>query len=82
MMLGLLAIMTGRKLPLGTDIDIVVSTYENGMYEGLTPIIVEGELKVLKESMLTGSHASNIVLLQTLFLVSSTVGLMMMEMGI
>lgn len=79
MVFGFVTIMTGRETPLGTDIDIVASTYRSGKYEDLTPIIFKGKRMALKRSKSIASEMSHMVSIQMLFLVASVFGLVMME---
>lgn len=79
MVFGFVTIMTGREAPLGTDIDIVVSTYKNGKYDDLTPTIFRGKRMALKRSKSMAAQMSRMVSLQMLFLAASVFGLVIME---
>lgn len=79
MLLGLISIITGRLTPLGTSINKVVDTYNTGRYEDLTPIIFNGKSEALEKSTSIAQKISNLILLQTIFLLISVIGLIMME---
>lgn len=79
MILGLISIITGRLTPLGTGINKIVNTYNNGTYEDLTPIIFNGKSEALEQSTSIAQKISNLILIQTLFLIASVIGLIFME---
>lgn len=80
MFLGLIIVVEGRLMSVGTKIDMVIQTYNAGSYEGLTPEISNGKLEALQESMRITKLTSNLVMMQTTFLLVSVVGLVIMEM--
>lgn len=79
MFLGLGSIITGRLAPLGTDINSIVNTYNKGTYEDLAPTIFNGKSIALKKTTLIAQDISNLILIQTLFLIASVIGLIIME---
>lgn len=79
MLLGLTSIITGRLTPMGADINKVVNTYNNGTYEDLTPIIFNGKSEALEKTTSLAKKISNLILIQTLFLITSVIGLIIIE---
>lgn len=79
MSFGLFVVIEGRLMPAGTNIDKVVWTYNGGAYGNLVPEISNGRLRALKESISIAELISNMVLMQTIFLLVSVTGLIIME---
>ncbi len=79
MCVGLITVIEGRLIPSGTKIDKVVQTYNVKTYVDLVPVISNGRLRSLKKSRAIAKMISPLVLIQTVFLLISVMGLVIME---
>ncbi len=79
MLVGLIAVIDGRLISPGTKIDKVVRIYNVKTYEDLVPAISNGKLRALKKSTMVVELISDLVLIQTIFLLTSVIGLIILE---
>ncbi len=76
---GLITVIWGRRMSPGTRIDKIVKTYNDQNYKDLVPAISNGKLGALNKSVMIVELVSNLILVETAFLLVSVIGLVILE---